>query len=76
MVFLKILENSQQSACARAFFLIKLQAETCNFIKNETLTQVSSYEFCKIFENTFFKEHLWTTTSVSLTLPHQLCKPK
>ena len=27
----------------------------CNFNKKETLAQVFSYEFCDIFENTFFK---------------------
>ena len=32
----------------------------------ETLTQVFSFEFCEISKNTFFKEHLRTTTSVSL----------
>ena len=32
-----------------------------NFIKKETLTQVFSCEFCEIFKNTFFTEHLWTT---------------
>ena len=31
----------------------------------ETLTQVFSCEFCKVFKNTSFSEHLWTTTSVS-----------
>ena len=34
-----------------------------NFIKTETLAQVFSCEFCEIFKNTFFTEHLWTTTS-------------
>ena len=39
-----------------------LQA-SANFIKNETLAQVFSREFCKISKNTFFKEHLWMTDS-------------
>ena len=30
----------------------------CNFIK-ETPAQVFFCEFCEIFQNTFFKEHLW-----------------
>ena len=34
-----------------------------NFIKKETLAQVFSCEFRKIFKNTFFTEHLWTTAS-------------
>ena len=28
--------------------------ETCNFIKEETLAQVFSYEFCKIYKNAFY----------------------
>ena len=35
----------------------------CNFIKIETLGQVFFCEFCKIFKNTFFIEHLRVTTS-------------
>ena len=48
-------------------FLIKLQASAsaCYFIKKETLAQVFSYEFCKISENIFFTDHLWTTASFS-----------
>ena len=33
----------------------------CNFIKKETLAQVFSCEFCEIFKNTFFTEHLRLT---------------
>ena len=33
--------------------LIKLQASACNFIKNETMAQVFSCEFCEISKNTF-----------------------
>ena len=29
------------------------------FIKKENLTQVFSCEFCEIFQNAFFIEHLW-----------------
>ena len=39
--------------------------KSCNFIKNETLVQVFSCEFCEIFKNTYFVEHLRTTTSVN-----------
>ena len=39
---------------------------SCNFIKKETLTQVSSCEFYEISKNTFFTEHLWATASKSL----------
>ena len=32
--------------------------------QKETLAQVFSCEFCKIFKSTLFTEHLWTTASV------------
>ena len=51
-LFLEILQNSQESTCARVPFLIKLQNEVCNFIKKETLAQVFSCEFCEISKNT------------------------
>ena len=35
-----------------SLFLIKLQAEACNFIKKETLAHVFSCEFCEISKNT------------------------
>ena len=40
-----------------------IKREACNFIKKDTLAQVFSCEFCEIFKNTFFTEHLWTTAS-------------
>ena len=52
-VFLEISQNSQENSCIRVSFLIKLQAEACNFIKKETLAQVFSCEFCEISKNTF-----------------------
>ena len=45
--FLEILQNSQENTCARDYFLIKLQAEACNFNKKETLAQVFSCRFCE-----------------------------
>ena len=65
-MLLEILQNSQENTCAKFSFLIKLQAETCNFIKKETLAQVFSCEFCEISKNTFFAEHLRKTASVFL----------
>ena len=41
-MFLEISQNSQENICARISFLIKLQAEACNFIKKETLAQLFS----------------------------------
>ena len=40
------------------------QPEACNFIKEGTLTQVFSCEFCEISKNTFFTEHILATASV------------
>ena len=62
-VFLEISKNSQENTCARVSFLIKLQPETCNFIKKETLAQVFSCKFWEISKNTFFAEHLRATAS-------------
>ena len=44
-VLLKISQNSHENTCVWVSFLIKLKAETSNFIKKETLAQVFSYEF-------------------------------
>ena len=57
-VFLKFLQNSQENTCARVSFLIKLEAEACNFIKKVTQAQVFSCIICEIFQNTFLKEQL------------------
>ena len=54
-VFLEISQNSQENTCVRASFLIKLQAQACNFIKKETLTQVLPYEFCEILRAPFLQ---------------------
>ena len=42
--------------------------QACNFINKKTLAQVFSCEFCEIFKNNFFTEHLWTTASILWTL--------
>ena len=52
-MFLEISQNSQENTCARV----------CSFIKKETLAQMFSCDFSEISKNTFFTEHLWTTTS-------------
>ena len=53
MVFIEILQNSQESTYARVSFLIKLQVLSLQFTKEETLTQVFYCEFCEISRNTF-----------------------
>ena len=35
--------------------------ESCNFIKKEILKQLFSCKLCKIFKNSFFTGHFWTT---------------
>ena len=67
-VLLKISQNSQENTCARVSFLIKLQAEACNFIKKETLAQVFSCEFCEIFKNTFFRRTPLVAASVTINM--------
>ena len=39
------------------------QRQACNFIQKEILAKVFSREFCEIFKNTFFAEHLRTAAS-------------
>ena len=47
-----------------SLFLIKLQAvSSANVLKRGYNTGVYSCEYCKIFKNTSFEEHLRTTTS-------------
>ena len=49
--------NGKKRLCW-SLFLIKLQSEVAaNFIK-KTPTQVFSCEYCEIFKNTYFEEHL------------------
>ena len=53
IMFLKILQNSQENTCV-----------AWSFIKKETLANVFSCEFCEISKNTFFTEQLRATASV------------
>ena len=53
-----MLQNSQENTRARVSFSVKLQVETCNFIKKETLAQVLSCKFCEILKTPIFTEHL------------------
>ena len=67
-----VLENfakfTGKHLCQSLFFnkvadLRKTPPMACNFIKKDTLAQVFSCEFCEIFKNTFFTEHLRLTAS-------------
>ena len=71
-VVIGILQNSRESTCARVFFLIKLQALVCNFIKKETLAQMFSCEFCKISKSTFSYGTLPQTASLVHQQPQSL----
>ena len=44
------------------------ESEGKHFTKKETPKQAFSCEFCKIFKNNFFTEHLQVTASVNLQL--------
>ena len=57
----------------RCYFLIKLKSwKVWNF--RETPVQMFSYEYCKIFTNTYFEEHLWTVASAdSVATFHLQC---
>ena len=58
MMVLKLSQNLHQSTCVGGSFLIKLQAQACNFIQKETLAQVFLCEFYEIFKNSFFIDYL------------------
>ena len=61
-VLLEILQNAQESTCARVSFL---QSKACIFTKRESLIQVSSCEFCKhLCKNIFFYKTTLVATSV------------
>ena len=58
-VLLEILQNSQESTCARASFLIKFQTSDLQLNLKKTLAQVFYCEFYEISKSTFFMEQLW-----------------
>ena len=60
-VFLKISQNSQENTCAGA-------RPATLLTKKLWLAQVFSCEFCEVFKNTFFTEHLRTTASILWTV--------
>ena len=60
--FISVFRSSQRR-CS-----IKIGFRFLQFIKKETLAQVSSCKFCEIFKNAFFTEHLWTTVSLFVIL--------
>ena len=51
------------NGCARATFLMTLQAQVCNFIKQGTQAQVFACEVCEISKNAICTEQLWENAS-------------
>ena len=58
----------------------KVAGQACKFIKKETLVHVSFCEFCEIYKNTLFTEHIWgdcfSITAVKMTIFFPLNKIK
>ena len=61
-MFWKISQNSQENICARVCFLITLQARGWE-ARGWKKKLWHRCEFCRIFKNTFFTEHLRTAAS-------------
>ena len=56
------IRSSQQRCSFRKGVLTELSLRPSTLLK-KTLTRVFSCEFCEIYNNTFFTEHLWATAS-------------
>ena len=52
--------------CQRLFFNEVVDLRPAALLKKKDLAQVFSCEFCEIFNNTFFTEHLRVTASDSM----------
>ena len=58
-MLLQISQNLQENICTRVSFLIELQAQDCNFIKNEVLAQMFPVNFVQFLRTPFYIEHFW-----------------
>ena len=58
-VFLEISQNSQENTCARASFLIKLQAWPETLSKRGLWHRCFHVNFVKFLRTPFLTEHLW-----------------
>ena len=54
----KALGRSSHWRCSAKKGTLELLPQACNFIRKESMAQVFSSEFYKIFKNTFFTEQL------------------
>ena len=61
-MLLKFSQNLQEK---KDPFFNKVGGLRTYFIKNKTLAQVPFCEFCKIFKNTYFEDHLRRAASVA-----------
>ena len=55
----------------QSIFFNKVAGRSSTLLKKEALAQVFSCEFCEIFKNTCFTEHLWATASKNTKLSNQ-----
>ena len=61
----------------QSLFLIKLQSEACNFIRNDTPTHVLFCELCEIFKSNFVASDLFSKyESLCMTLAGCSCLVK
>ena len=70
---LEISQNSEENICAGVLFLIKLQSGGLKLYQKQTLAQVFSGRFCKVFSNAYFEEHLRTVASKKRTILQLNC---
>ena len=67
-LFLIISQYSQENTCVGVSFLINcLLIKGLQLYSKETPAQVFSWEYCQIFKNNYFEEHLWTAASESFS---------
>ena len=59
----KFCQTNSKTPVTESLFQYTYRPQACNFIKKETLEQVFSCKFCKIFKSTFLAEHLQMTAS-------------
>ena len=68
-LFLKNSQYSQENTSVGDF---NSSTSTRIRLQKETSTQAFSFEYCEIFKNTYFEEHLRTAASASTTLHSQM----
>ena len=58
-MFFKISQNLQENNCGRVSFSVMLKASCLQLYSKRGSGTIVSCEFCKIFKNIIFIEHLW-----------------